>query len=89
VHISLLGELHDRRVREAVASVTKSRLELLSTSYRQLGLSPQRAAHRARISYATYLGLMQMARETPDTRLAQREIGRFMKELRSALVEIG
>jgi AcrR family transcriptional regulator len=86
IHISLLGELNDPRVREAVARVTKSRLELLTTSYRQLGLPPQRAAHRARLAYATYLGLMQMARETPESRLTKREIGRFMNEVRTALV---
>jgi AcrR family transcriptional regulator len=89
VHISLLGEMHDPRVRKAVGSVTKSRLELLRASYRRLGLSPQRADHRARIAYATYVGLMQMAREAPAGRLPQRELGRFMKELRSTLVEIG
>lgn len=89
VHISLHGELHDPRVRRAVGSVTKSRLELLTASYRQLGLSPQRADHRARIACATYVGLMQMARETSEGRLPQRELGRFMKELRSVLVEIG
>jgi AcrR family transcriptional regulator len=87
VHISLLGELHDARVREAVASVTKARLELLESSYRELGLPPQRAAHRARLAYATYLGLMQTAREAPEARLANRELGRFINEVRTVLVE--
>ena len=71
-----------------IGRVTESRLELLTASYRQLGLSRRRADHRARIAYATYVGLMQMARETREGRLAQREVGRFMKELRSTLVEI-
>lgn len=86
MHISLLGELHDPRVQDAVGSVTKSRLELLTKSYRQLGLSPQRASHRARLAYATYLGLMQMAREAPSSRLTRNEIKRFMREVRETLV---
>jgi AcrR family transcriptional regulator len=86
VHISLLGELHDPRVREAVGRVTTSRLEFLTASFRELGLPPQRASHRARIAYASYVGLMQMARETPEGRLPPSEVGRFMKELRAVLV---
>jgi AcrR family transcriptional regulator len=86
VHISLLGELHDRRVRAAVGRVTSLRLELLTSTYRQLGLTPGRAAHRARLAYAAYVGLMQMARETPSARLTEREIGSFMKEVRATLI---
>jgi AcrR family transcriptional regulator len=86
VHVSLLGELRDPRVRAAVARVTESRVSFLTRAYRELGLSPQRAADRARLFYATYLGLLQMAREAPDRTLAKREIGRFMAELSSALI---
>jgi hypothetical protein len=61
-------------------------LRLLSRSYRELGYSPQRAEHRARLAYAAYRGLLQMAREAPDRRLESRDIGRFIAELDSALV---
>jgi AcrR family transcriptional regulator len=86
VQISLLAELDDPRVREAVGRVTRSRLELLTKSYRELGLPPQRAAHRARLAYAAYLGLMQMAREAPRERLAKHEVARFMREVLTALL---
>jgi AcrR family transcriptional regulator len=86
VHISLLAELDDPRVRKVVTRVTRARLELLTRSYRELGLPPQRAAHRARLAYATYLGLMQMAREAPRERLAKNEMARFMREVRKALL---
>jgi AcrR family transcriptional regulator len=89
VHLSLLGELGDPRVRGAVARVTESRVSFLTRAYRELGFTPQRAADRARLAYATYLGLLQMAREAPDRRLAKREIGRFMAELSSVLVRSG
>jgi AcrR family transcriptional regulator len=86
VHVSLLGELGDPRVRAAVARVTESRVSSLARTYRELGYSPQRAADRARLFYATYVGLLQMAREAPDRTLAKREIGRFMTEVSSALI---
>lgn len=86
VHMSLLGELRDPRVRDAVARVTAGRLELLTATYRQLGLAPGRASDRARITYATYLGLLQMAREAPERLLSDREIRQFMNELTAALI---
>jgi AcrR family transcriptional regulator len=86
VHMSLLGELGDPRVRDAVARVTAKRVELLTATYRRLGLPPQRAADRARMAYATYLGLLQMAREAPDRTLSDRELRRFMAELTAAMI---
>ena len=86
VHMSLLGELGDPRVRAAVARVTEARLNLLTRDYRELGLSPRRAADRARLFYAAYLGLLQMAREAPERTLDEHEIGRFMNEVSAALI---
>lgn len=86
VHMSLLGELGDPRVRDSVARVTAHHLRLLTSTYRQLGLAPRRASDRARITYATYLGLLQIAREAPERPLSGRELRRFMDELTSALI---
>jgi len=85
-HMNLLGELQDPRVRGAVAHVTARRVERLTETYRQLGMSPRRAADRARMAYATYLGLLQMAREAPDRTMSDREIARFMDELIAAMI---
>jgi AcrR family transcriptional regulator len=89
VHTVLLGELGDERVRVAVARVTELRLELLTRTFRQLGFSPQQASDRARIAYALYRGLLQMAREAPERRLGDREIARILTEVNSALVGPG
>jgi AcrR family transcriptional regulator len=86
VHMSLLGELQDPRVRGAVARVTARRVELLTATYRELGAPPQRAAHRARMAYATYLGLLQMAREAPERTMSDRETRRFIDELIEAMI---
>jgi AcrR family transcriptional regulator len=86
VHANLIGELHNPRVRAAVQRVTHARLELLTSAYRELGLAPPRAADRARLAYAAYVGLMQLARESPERRVDVREMKRFVDELRVALV---
>lgn len=86
VHISLLGEMNDPRVQAAVGRVTASRMALLAATYRQLGFSPSRAAHRARLVYSAYLGLLHMAREAPEQRLTAAESRRYIRELRLVLI---
>jgi AcrR family transcriptional regulator len=66
VHLSLLSDRNDPRVRDAVGRVNRARLELLAWTYRELGLSPERAASRARVAYAAILGMSHLAQTDPD-----------------------
>ncbi|OPC77074.1 TetR family transcriptional regulator [Embleya scabrispora] len=66
VHLSLLGDRNDPRVKDAVSKVNQARLELLTHTYRELGLPPDRAASRARVAYAAILGLLHLAQTDPD-----------------------
>ncbi|GAA4391396.1 TetR/AcrR family transcriptional regulator [Actinomadura verrucosospora] len=66
VHLSLLGDRNDPRVRDAVGQVNQARLELLARTYRELGLPPDRATSRARVAYAAILGLLHLAQTDPD-----------------------
>jgi AcrR family transcriptional regulator len=66
VHLSLLGDRNDPRVRDAVRRVNRARLELLAHTYRELGLPPDRATARARVAYAAILGLLHLAQTDPD-----------------------
>ncbi|GAA3536669.1 hypothetical protein GCM10022419_015600 [Nonomuraea rosea] len=43
-----------------------ARLELLTRTYRELGLPPDRAASRAQVAYAAILGLLHLAQTDPD-----------------------
>ena len=62
-HVALLGELHDPRVRAALARVNASRTAYLAELFRALGLPPARARDRAQVTYAAFLGLLQLRRE--------------------------
>jgi AcrR family transcriptional regulator len=66
VHLSLLGDRNDPRVRDAVRRVDRARLDLLTRTYRELGLAPDRAASRARVAYAAILGLLHLAQTDPN-----------------------
>ncbi|MEV5501188.1 TetR/AcrR family transcriptional regulator [Nonomuraea fuscirosea] len=66
VHLSLLGDRNDPRVKDAVRHVNQARLDLLARTYRELGLPPGRAASRARVAYAAILGLSHLAQTDPD-----------------------
>ena len=87
VHARLMGELEDPRVRGAVSRVNGARIDRLAATYRDLGLGRRQARHRARIAYATYVGLLQMARETPKSRMRPAEREDFLSELRSRLID--
>jgi AcrR family transcriptional regulator len=86
VHRRLLGELSDERVRPVVARMDSARVARLTGSYRELGFPPQQAERRARLAYATYVGLLQMADGAPDERLDPREIAALVRELRGTLL---
>ena len=59
-------------------------MDRLAATYRGLGLGNRQARHR-RIAYATYVGLLQMARESPKSRMKPAEREDFLSELRSRL----
>jgi AcrR family transcriptional regulator len=86
VHQRLLGELGDARVRATVARVDSARVARLSATYRELGFAPQQATRRARLAYATYVGLLQMADGAPNERLTSREVAALVRELRATLL---
>ena len=85
-HLRLLGEMSDPKVREAVARVDAIRVERFAASYREAGFSPQRAKRRARLAYATYVGLLVLAQDEPDARLDHNGIKALVRELQEPLL---
>jgi AcrR family transcriptional regulator len=58
----LVGQADDPLVGPTVIRATTERLEFLTRTYRELGLSRERAVARARLAYAAYLGISQLRR---------------------------
>lgn len=58
----LVGQADDPFVGPTVVRATAERLGFLTRTYRDLGLPPERAAARAQLAYAAYLGISQLRR---------------------------
>ena len=83
-HVRLMAEIDDPRVRAALQRVTAARIEGIEQIFRELGLTPAAARHRARFVYATYVGLVQLAHENPEETLSSRQVTRFLAENEAA-----
>jgi AcrR family transcriptional regulator len=86
VHVRLMADVRDARVREALQRVTAERLAGIEGTYRELGLTPAAARNRARLLYASYVGLLELAHENPGGVLTPRQVERFLAEAEPALV---
>lgn len=87
VHVHLLGELSNPQVRAVVHRVTEDRIALLARTFEELGYDGKRAAHRARLAYAAYVGLLFLARETPGSLTDPIAAQAFVDETLSVLIE--
>jgi AcrR family transcriptional regulator len=85
-HLALLGETHDPRVRAALRRVDASRMAYLASLYRELGLPPARAGVRAQLAYATFRGLVQLARDGEAAGRTARARRALAREVAAALI---
>ena len=67
LYVALAEATHDAMVRAALERVGTSRIVNLECAYVDLGLPAVRAKTIAVLSYAAYRGLLQLAREAPDS----------------------
>ncbi len=63
---ALVARVDDPVVGPVVRRVSARRIAFLDEVYRELGLSPKKAAIQARITYCTYVGHFQVRRSLPD-----------------------
>jgi len=60
-----LASTDDPAVKETLQRVASARLAFLSQCYQDIGLKKKVARRRALLAYATYLGTVQIARDSP------------------------
>jgi AcrR family transcriptional regulator len=77
----LLLESDDPRVRAALRRVTEVRLSRLEATFAGLGRSKRQASRRATIAYATYIGLLELAREAPERLRDERALAAELLEI--------
>jgi len=86
IYSALLKALDHPSVQPVIDRVSKRRLDYLTASFRQTGLGREDAQHRARLTYAAYVGFLQLNLQLHQARMPQEEFEAYVEHLSKTLV---
>lgn len=86
IYSELLKALDHPAVQPVIGRVSDRRMEFLSASFRQAGLSPTDARHRARLAYAAYVGFLQLNLQLHQARLQHDEFEAYVEHMMATLI---
>jgi len=86
VYSALLKALDHPVVQPVIDRVSQRRLDYLTASFRQTGLNRTDAQHRARLTYAAYVGFLQLNLQLHQARMPQEEFEDYVAHLTKTLV---
>ncbi|HST46190.1 MAG TPA: TetR/AcrR family transcriptional regulator [Luteimonas sp.] len=86
VYSALLKALDHPAVQPVIERVSQRRLDYLTASFRQTGLGRTEARHRARLTYAAYVGFLQLNLQLHQARMPQEEFEDYVAHLTRTLV---
>ena len=66
--------------------VSQRRLNFLKLAYRQVGMSPTDALHRAQLTYAAYVGFLQLVLQLGVPRIDHSELEEYVEHVMSTLI---
>jgi AcrR family transcriptional regulator len=88
VYSALLKALDHPAVKPVIERVSQQRLDYLTASFRQAGLGREDALHRARLTYAAYVGFLQLNLQLQQARMPQEEFEAYVDHLTRTLVPV-
>jgi AcrR family transcriptional regulator len=86
IYSELLKALDHPAVQPVIDRVSQRRLEYLVASFRQAGLGRQDAIHRARLTYAAYVGFLQLSLQLQQPRMTHDEFDAYLEHVISTLI---
>jgi len=86
VYAALLKALDDPRVVAVMARVSRRRMQFLTAIYREAGLQPLQALNRARLTYAAYVGFLQLNFTLGLPRLNHEEFDDYVEHMIAVLI---
>ncbi|HEY8010640.1 MAG TPA: helix-turn-helix domain-containing protein [Rudaea sp.] len=86
IYSALLRALDHPSVQPVMERVSQRRLDFLSLAYRQVGMSRGNALHRAHLTYAAYVGFLQLALQLGMPRLDHAELEAYVEHVMSTLI---
>jgi hypothetical protein len=86
VYAALLKALDHPQVVPVMARVSQRRMEFLTTAYREAGLPAQQALNRARLTYAAYVGFLQLNFTLGLPRINHEEFDAYVEHMIATLI---
>lgn len=86
IYSELVKAMSHPIVNPVVERLSKSRLAYLTTLFRDAGLDEHEAPHRARLTYAAYIGLLQLNMQIKQFRLQAEEFEAYVKHVMETLI---
>lgn len=86
IYSELLKALDHPAVQPVIGRVSERRLDYLTASFRQAGLSRTDAQHRARLLYAAYVGFLQLNLQLHQTRMQHDEFEAYVEHMMATLI---
>jgi hypothetical protein len=73
-------------VQPVIDRVSQRRLDYLTASLRQAGMGRAEAQHRARLTYAAYVGFLQLNLQLQQSKLPHDEFEAYVEHVMSTLI---
>lgn len=86
VYAALLKALDHPQVVPVMARVSQRRMEFLTTAYSEVGLKPAEALNRARLTYAAYVGFLQLNFTLGLPRINHEEFDAYVEHMIATLI---
>jgi AcrR family transcriptional regulator len=86
IYSELLKALDHPVVQPVMERVSKRRLDYLSLAFRQAGMARNEAQHRARLTYAAYVGFLQLSLQLKQPRLHHEKFEAYVAHVAQTLI---
>lgn len=86
IYSELLKALDHPAVQPVIARLSQRRLDYLVASFRQAGLGRTESQHRARLTYAAYVGFLQLSLQLQQPRMSHEEFEAYLEHVISTLI---
>ncbi|MFT3754589.1 MAG: TetR/AcrR family transcriptional regulator [Pseudoxanthomonas sp.] len=86
IYSELLKALDHPMVQPVIDRVSQRRLDYLIASFRQAGMDRVQAQHRARLSYAAYVGFLQLSLQLQQPKLTHEEFDAYLAHVIDTLI---
>lgn len=86
VYSSLCMASDHPKVEPLLERVAERRMKHIESAFGEIGFEPAEASHRARLTYSTYLGFLQLQRQHQTPNLSSEEFEAYMTHVIATLI---